>query len=31
MVAEFSTEGAVPTRVANVAADDLPDTDQGTA
>jgi len=31
MVAAFSTEGAVPTRVASVAADDLPDTDQGTA
>ena len=31
MVAAFSTEGAVTTRVASVAADDLPDTDQGTA
>ena len=31
MVAAFSTEGAVRTRVASVAADDLPDTDQGTA
>ncbi len=27
MVAAFSTEGAVPTRVASVAAADLPDTD----
>jgi hypothetical protein len=31
MVAAFSTEGAVTTRAANVAADDLPDTDKGTA
>jgi hypothetical protein len=31
MVAAFSTEGAVTMRVASVAADDLPDIDQGTA
>jgi hypothetical protein len=31
MVAAFSTEGVVTTRVASVAADDLTDTDQGTA